>query len=206
MLNDHDYYFYFVQIAVTPEVLQYASRYLQILILASSALTIVRDVDVVPMVLSQVAAIFHGSPVLPVLLSLIDRGSPDLLSPNDILEVESVAVPHAPLGDFFSRKGSRTAGIRTHEVSCKTAAMVRRSRTRAVSLTSNFPDPTRKLIHHRLGSVDRNLLASTNSWDRGCRISPEACGSRRAAFHLRRSRTLVASRGASAIRAPAAVS
>lgn len=52
MLNDHDYYFYFVQIAVTPEVLQYASRYLQILILASSALTIVRDVDVVPMVLS----------------------------------------------------------------------------------------------------------------------------------------------------------
>lgn len=51
MLNDHDYYFYFVQIAVTPEVLQYASRYLQILILASSALTIVRDVDVVPRVL-----------------------------------------------------------------------------------------------------------------------------------------------------------
>lgn len=51
MLNDHDYYFYFVQIAVTPKVLQYASRYLQILILASSALTIVRDVDVVPRVL-----------------------------------------------------------------------------------------------------------------------------------------------------------
>jgi len=63
------------------------------------------------MVLSQVAAIFHGSPVLPVLLSLIDRGSPDLLSPNDILEVESVAVPHAPLGDFFSRKGSRLCPI-----------------------------------------------------------------------------------------------
>lgn len=58
------------------------------------------------MVLSQVTTIVHGSPALPVLLRLIDRGSPDLLSPDDILEVQSAAVPHAPLGDLFARKGS----------------------------------------------------------------------------------------------------
>lgn len=40
-----------------------------------------------PMVLSQITTIIHCSPALPVLFRLVHRGSPDLLSPDDILEV-----------------------------------------------------------------------------------------------------------------------
>ena len=58
------------------------------------------------MVLGQVAAVLHGSPALPVLVRPVDGRGPDLLSPDDVLEVQSGAVPHAPLGDFLARESS----------------------------------------------------------------------------------------------------
>lgn len=54
------------------------------------------------MVLSQVAAVLHGAPALPVLVRPVDRCGPNLLSPDDVLEVQSGAVSHAPLGDFLA--------------------------------------------------------------------------------------------------------
>ena len=70
------------------------------------------------MILGQAIALFHGSPVLPLLLRLVDGGSPDFLSPDDVLEVESTAVLHAPLSDFLSGECSRLSYCQYHGTSC----------------------------------------------------------------------------------------
>lgn len=60
-----------------------------------------------PVVLGQAVSLLHGSPVLPLFFCLVYRSSPNLLSPDDVLEVESTTVLHAPLGNLFSGKCSR---------------------------------------------------------------------------------------------------
>lgn len=60
-----------------------------------------------PVVLGQAVSLLHGSPVLPLFFCLVYRCSPNLLSPDDVLEVESTTILHAPLGNLFSGKCSR---------------------------------------------------------------------------------------------------
>lgn len=56
------------------------------------------------MILRHVAPIVHGAPVLPVVGLSIDGRIPDLLAPNDILELEVFAVMHDPFGYLLARQ------------------------------------------------------------------------------------------------------
>lgn len=58
------------------------------------------------MVLGQITTVLHGPPVLPSLLRLIDGSGPDLLAPDDILEVQGTAVLHNPLSNLLARESS----------------------------------------------------------------------------------------------------
>lgn len=157
------------------------------------------------MVLGQAVSLLHGSPVLPLFFCLVYRSSPDLLSPDDVLEVECIAVLHAPLGNLFSRECSRTAAIRAHKVGRETTAMVGTSRTRAVSFASDLSDSSRERSNDLLSRIDRNRLASSHSWDRWRRVPSKASSGRGAALHLRWTGTLAGCGGASTVRRPAAV-
>jgi len=115
--------------------------------------------------------------------------------------IVSILGPVVPMGE-----GTYTTAIRAHEVGCKTTAMIRTSRTRAVPLAPDFPNPSWESSNDLLGCVDRNSLAGSNGWDLGRRVTSEASSSRRAALHLRWAGALVAYRSASAVRLPATVS
>jgi hypothetical protein len=117
--------------------------------------------------------------------------------------IVSILGPVVPMG---KGKGTYTTAIRAHEVGCKTTAMVRTSRTRAVPLAADFPNSSWERSNDLLGCVDRNSFAGSNGWDLGRRVTSEASSSRRAALHLRWAGALVAYRSTSAVRLPATVS
>lgn len=65
---------------------------------------IVAGVDI-PVILSYVASVVHGAPLLPwLLLVLIRDGMPNLLTPNNVLELKSFAVAHDPFSNLFARE------------------------------------------------------------------------------------------------------
>ena len=69
----------------------------------SSDLVKFRDI---PMVLSNIASILHGTPGSPRLDSVLAR-VPDLLAPDNIFQIQRGAVVHNPLSDLPSGDGWR---------------------------------------------------------------------------------------------------
>ena len=55
------------------------------------------------MVRGDVAPILHGAPARPR-FNAVDRGVPDLLTPNDVLEAERATIVHHPLGHLAARR------------------------------------------------------------------------------------------------------
>lgn len=54
-----------------------------------------------PMVLSNAIAVLHGAPALPG-TNLISRRVPNLLAPNDILDIVCASTVHDPFGNVIS--------------------------------------------------------------------------------------------------------
>lgn len=72
----------------------------------------------VPVVLGIVAAVLHNAPVGPASLG-VPRRIPDALAPNDILEIESAAVLHDPLGNGLAFVGFDLRGENTSVTRCE---------------------------------------------------------------------------------------
>lgn len=81
------------------------STYLSSLITSSAApapdpaALVEGNVDMVPVVLGDIAPVLHGAPAGPAGDRVLG-GRPDLLAPDDVLEVEGARVVHDPFGDF----------------------------------------------------------------------------------------------------------
>lgn len=96
------------------------------------------------MVLSDTLTVLHGAPVLPG-RHLVPRRVPDLLAPDDILDIVGGGVVHDPFGDVISRQSrllqiptssactspkegkqsqTYTAAIRNHKVNRLAAAVL----------------------------------------------------------------------------------
>jgi hypothetical protein len=59
----------------------------------------------VPVVLGKIAPVLHGAPVGPAGDRVLG-GRPDLLAPDDVLEVEEARVVHDPFGDVGARESA----------------------------------------------------------------------------------------------------
>lgn len=62
-----------------------------------------------PVVVCNGASVLHSSPFSPWLPG-VPRWVPDLLTPDDVLEIETAAVVHNPLGDRSARLGANLKG------------------------------------------------------------------------------------------------
>ena len=111
-----------------------------------------------PMVLGNIPTILHRPPRSPA-LDAINRRVPDLLAPNDILEIQSPTVVHNPLGNLATRHSGNTTSIRAHEIDSLAHTMIRRSARRAVTNAVDLPDPPRESSNNLLGTRHGDLLA-----------------------------------------------
>jgi len=177
-----------------------------------------------PVVLRNIAAVFHGPPRSPG-HNRVDSRVPDALAPDDVLDVKCDPVVHGPLGKHLSRDGwdlspadlcqirsyndgegrTYTTPIRAHKVNRLATAVIRRSRARTGSGAEDLPDPSRPGRDERTGAVYGNGLASANGRDGRGAVATEASRARAAALHLRWAGALVRHSCAGAVRGPATV-
>ncbi len=164
------------------------------------------------MVRGDVAPVLHGAPARPR-FNAVDRGVPDLLTPNGVLEAERATIVHHPLGNLAARRsgdlchpsqsvpihlvrarrgkdrkrmGSQTytTAVGAHKVDCLSAAMVRRTRAGAVAGAVDLPHPPRPRSNNLLGAVDSGHLAGADSRVGRGRVPPKSRRSRGTALHL----------------------
>lgn len=173
------------------------------------------------MVLGDVASVLHGAPAGPR-LDAVDRGVPNALTPNHILEVERAAVIHHPLSDLTAGRGRNldgisicarfhsttqtyTTAIRAHKVNCLATAVIRRAGAGTVPGAVDLPDAALPRGDDLLGALHGDRLAGADGGEGGGAVSAEARGARGAALHLGRARALVGDRGPRAVARPTAV-
>ena len=71
---------------------------------ADNTSLVVADVDVVPVVVGDGSAVLHDAPRGPG-LDGVDRGVPDALAPDDVLDLLRGSIAHGPLGEGLAGHG-----------------------------------------------------------------------------------------------------
>ena len=160
--------------------------------------------NVIPVVLGDVAAVLHRAPAVPS-LDPIYRRVPDPLSPDDVLEVERAAVVHNPFGNLLARSGGNTSAVRAHHVGGFSTAVVGVTRAGAAANATDLTNATRPSCDDGFGTVYGDLLARADGGDGRSTVPAEADCGRRAALKGTGAGALVGHGRAGAVAGPATV-
>lgn len=157
----------------------------------------------IPVIRGIRPTILHIRPARPRLVRLTRL--PDLLSPNDILDILRLGVLRHPLGNLPPAHGRLAALIRAHEIDGLSAAVVRVAGACARPLAANLPDATGELGDDLFCAVHGHLEARADGRDGRRAVAAEAGGGRGAALHLAGTGALVGDGRTGAVGLPAAV-
>lgn len=108
------------------------------------------------MILRNILPVLHGPPLIPPHL-LVVLDVPDLLTPDDIAQLQLVPILHNPLGNLPPRQCRQAPSIRTHHVRRLAAAVITPLTTLAVARAIHLPDATGPRLDDLAGAVPRHL-------------------------------------------------
>lgn len=123
----------------------------------------VADMNVIPVVLGIVTAVLHAAPAGPR-ANGIARGVPNLLAPDNVEEVNLIAVFHSPFGDDLTAVG-HDAACTGHQVRSQSAAVLAVTRTGTIAHAADLANATGERSDSRFGTVDGVLFASAHRRD-----------------------------------------